>query len=121
MKKIPFVFSDNQISGGFQAEIPPQICFKEKLLEVLGDSLKFPDFYGYNWDAFEECIRDLSWLSEFDIVVRHGDVPLVDDPINARVYLMILIDAVQMWNARSLHHLKVQFPLQCEPIVERLI
>ncbi len=34
---------------------------KEALLEALGWALELPDYYGGNWDALEECLRDMSW------------------------------------------------------------
>lgn len=44
---------------------------KEDMLDALGKSLHFPDYYGANWDAFEECLQDLSWW-EGPIVVAIG-------------------------------------------------
>jgi len=38
-------------------------CATEALLhEELGAALQFPSYYGENWDAFDECITDLSWM-----------------------------------------------------------
>jgi RNAse (barnase) inhibitor barstar len=34
---------------------------KQALLEALGWALAFPDYYGANWDALEECLGDMSW------------------------------------------------------------
>lgn len=34
---------------------------KTTLLAELGRVLDFPDYYGANWDALEECLADLSW------------------------------------------------------------
>ncbi len=36
---------------------------KDRLLQALGEALRFPDYYGRNWDALEECLFDLSWWS----------------------------------------------------------
>jgi len=35
-----------------------QIKSKASLHELLYTKLKFPDYYGMNWDAFWDCIRD---------------------------------------------------------------
>lgn len=35
-----------------------QIKSKSSLHELLYEKIKFPDYYGMNWDAFWDCIRD---------------------------------------------------------------
>jgi RNAse (barnase) inhibitor barstar len=34
---------------------------KDALLERLALSLEFPDWFGHNWDALQDCLTDLSW------------------------------------------------------------
>ena len=34
------------------------VSTREELHRQLARMLGFPDYYGKNWDAFEECIRD---------------------------------------------------------------
>lgn len=36
---------------------------EEHIFDAFSSALAFPDYCGRNWNAFEECIRDLSWLS----------------------------------------------------------
>ena len=31
----------------------------QELHGLLKEALRFPDYYGKNWDAFDECIRDV--------------------------------------------------------------
>jgi RNAse (barnase) inhibitor barstar len=35
---------------------------KEALLREIAAALRFPDWFGQNWDALEDCLADLSWL-----------------------------------------------------------
>ena len=35
---------------------------KQTFLHNVGQALAFPAYYGRNWDAFEEMVRDLSWI-----------------------------------------------------------
>lgn len=34
---------------------------KEELLRGIAEALSFPDWFGENWDALEDCLTDLSW------------------------------------------------------------
>lgn len=47
----------------FIATIDGSKCLSKKnaLIEI-GIAFKFPDYYGENLDALEECINDLSWI-----------------------------------------------------------
>lgn len=36
---------------------------KTTFLETCAQVMKFPDYFGHNWDAFEDCLTDLDWLS----------------------------------------------------------
>ena len=35
---------------------------KSTFLLAVGEAFAFPEYYGYNWDAFEEMINDLRWI-----------------------------------------------------------
>ncbi|MEZ4711326.1 MAG: barstar family protein [Caldilineaceae bacterium] len=39
------------------------IANKADFLNAMSAALNFPRYFGHNWDAFEECIQDLSWLA----------------------------------------------------------
>jgi RNAse (barnase) inhibitor barstar len=32
------------------------------MLRQIDQEFHFPDYFGYNWNAVDECIQDLSWL-----------------------------------------------------------
>jgi len=34
---------------------------KQDLLDAIARELAFPDWFGSNWDALEDCLTDLSW------------------------------------------------------------
>lgn len=34
---------------------------KDAALDTIASALRFPDWFGGNWDALADCLRDLSW------------------------------------------------------------
>src|SRR5262245_64717988 len=34
---------------------------KQEFLARIATGLRFPDWFGHNWDAFFDCLADLSW------------------------------------------------------------
>ena len=80
--QIFFAFGDKSTSqnAAVCANVPESITSKQALLATLATQLNFPDYFGGNWDALEECMADLSWLPIGPVIVRHADVPLVSDP-----------------------------------------
>ncbi len=78
---------------------------KASFLKTAGAAMHFPDYYGKNWDAFEECIRDLAWVP-----TEQGYVLLYDQVINFALrdhdqWVMartILTDAVAEWQKENI-------------------
>ena len=92
---------------------------KEKLLGVLAGALRFPKYFGWNWDALEECLRDLSWLQYVRrVVIVHEGLPLSPRKGQLRTYLEILADAMALRRAEPGGlQLDVVFPTSAQPIV----
>lgn len=59
---------------------------REGLFVSLAESFRFPEYFGHNWDAVEECLGDLSWLraTRFLLVIRHGNAMWDAEPAIAR-------------------------------------
>jgi RNAse (barnase) inhibitor barstar len=111
----PFRFDESSLpaSPALVAEVPPGISSKAALLEELYQRLRFPDYFGGNWDALWECIRDLSWLPPGPVILRHHDLPLAGDVASQKTYLSILSDAAERrWSVpgQQLRDLVVVFP-----------
>jgi hypothetical protein len=45
-----------------RVDVLDSIFAKRELLEVVASTLGFPAYARPNWDSFEECLNDLSWL-----------------------------------------------------------
>jgi RNAse (barnase) inhibitor barstar len=47
---------------------------KKDFLDRVAKALSFPDWFGGNWDALNDCLTDLEWLS-----TKRGDVLVFED------------------------------------------
>lgn len=52
-----------------------EIFNEKELCLLVGDLMDFPVYYGGNWDALIECLGDLDWSEDEDIM---GAIVLVD-------------------------------------------
>lgn len=78
------------------------------VLAEIGRALRFPGYYGRNLDALEECLTDLSWLPEGEVVlVWDGDQLLHrSDPAGYASVVEVLTAAVATMRS-STHPLHV--------------
>jgi len=62
-------------------------------------ALKFPDYFGHNWDAMEECLADLEWLPAkgYVLLVTDAEGVLPEDEEEYETFLEILRDAGEAW------------------------
>lgn len=94
-----FIASSGHDAPGeeFLLEVPAGIQSKGALLDALARAGQFPEYFGGNWDALLDCLRDFGWVREKQIVIVHSDVPLHANPVDCRIYLEILREAVNDW------------------------
>ena len=107
---IASVTDDNFItdSGALVVRIAKTCNSKNALLEFLKIELKFPEDYAINWDAFNEAINDLSWISEKTIMLIHEQFPQLPDK-DFTDYIDILRGAVEEWKTDGSKKLIVVF------------
>jgi RNAse (barnase) inhibitor barstar len=99
--------------GAYVARIPAGIDSKTALFRALVPALALPDYFGANWDALEECLKDLSWIGKKHVVLVHEDLPALPKK-DLATYLSILSDAVKDWTEGEEHSLAVVFPRAAE-------
>lgn len=111
----PFVYADDVRSVGVKhahvAVVPAGIRGPEALFGCLSRELKLPGHFGANWDALDECLRDLSWLEEHRVVLFHEALPELTD-VELKIYLEVLRDAVLDWRRDVDTELIVALPPQ---------
>ncbi|XXF78888.1 barstar family protein [Myxococcaceae bacterium GXIMD 01537] len=100
--------------------IPAGVSGKEQLMSVLEETLRLPGYFGRNWDALPDCLRDLSWLPPGRISLVHEALPNL--PLeDLRAYVNVLAAAVGDWKPLESYELVVVFPEQeCHRVLELL-
>jgi hypothetical protein len=115
---LPFVLTADldSLRGGSTrlVRVPAEFPDTKALLSWYAEALEFPDYFGMNWDAMDECLGDLSWISERKVVLHHSTVPLYAHPKEQEIYLDVLARAVLDWKPGEEHELVVAFDPDCE-------
>jgi hypothetical protein len=72
---------------------------KEALLERVARALQFPQWFGGNWDALEDCLTDLSWSDAAGhVLLIEGAEALPGD--EGGIFIDILASAAAWWAER---------------------
>ncbi len=63
-------------------------------------ALQFPDYFGHNWDALEECLADLEWLPAkgYGLLISDAQCVIPDDEEEYETLLEVLNDAGEAWS-----------------------
>jgi RNAse (barnase) inhibitor barstar len=76
---------------------------REGLFVEFARALSFPDYFGHNWDAVEECLADLEWLPArgYVVIVTDAEQVLTKDDEDYPTFIDILNDAGESWSSRK--------------------
>lgn len=92
----------------FYARLDPGISAVTELLKALYYLLWLPGYFGFNWDALYDCLRDLDWIACKKVVLVHDALPKLSDD-DLRTYLEVLRDSALDWGDDENHELEVVF------------
>ncbi|MGH2483438.1 MAG: barstar family protein [Candidatus Limnocylindria bacterium] len=104
-----------------------EVLSKPDLFRAIAAALAFPGWFGWNWDALHDCLRDLSWMPAVPVVIYHATLPgLPMDDLS--IYLDILSDAARFWQAETRFwspaqgsRLTIRFAPQLEPAINAVL
>jgi len=79
------------------------------------DALLFPRYFGWNWNALSDCLRDLNWLPAdgYLIVIDNPSVLLAGNTEDRHTLFKVLAQAVQHW-ANPFGQPSFTVPLLCD-------
>ncbi len=110
MEKTVFAFDAYEPRrGSHSVTVRSGTSSKTQLIGQLSKDLRFPRHFGFNWDSFEECVNDLSWIRENKVALIHEDIPLRTDGPNLAIYLSILAHAISRFEYKRKKTLIVLF------------
>lgn len=77
-----------------------RVTDKAGFLRAVARTLEFPDYFGENWDALEECLTDLEWVraSGFVVYLEHLDEFAESSPDDFDAALEIFATAADYWD-----------------------
>jgi RNAse (barnase) inhibitor barstar len=75
------------------------VTSKAEFFKAYAETMNFPDYFGYNWDAFNDCINDLNWLSadEYILLYTQPESFANNNPSEWSIALDVLQEAVEYW------------------------
>lgn len=116
-----FEFQDDpaaySATGACVVYLPTGIRSKQTLFKCLAQRLQLPGWFGGNWDALEDSLRDLTWLPEGQAVaIVHEDLPFGAGE-SRETYFAILKSAAEHWRGRGDRTFVVIFPGDAKPEV----
>ena len=67
-------YQNSHVPGRYAAYIRGTRCATDAgFLKEISAAMQFPDYFGENWNAWEECMTDLDWLSFSSIALVIDD------------------------------------------------
>jgi hypothetical protein len=109
-----------QPANSFLVVVNSNVTTKEELLNELYNKLQFPDYFGFNWDALFDCLRDFHWIQQKGVILIHTLIPRIEEG-DLKKYLEILNDAIKDWKVDDEHYLEAIFPKSSEAGLKALV
>lgn len=74
---------------------------KEQLMTTMKEAFSLPDYFGMNWDALDEAIKDLSWMDDVNVIsisIMNSNQVLADaTEKDCNIFKQIMDSAVTYW------------------------
>lgn len=76
---------------------------KDQFLKLAALALRFPEYFGNNWDALADCLTDMSWheTGGFVILYDHFDSLAEHSPRDFEMALDIFKESAEFWHNRG--------------------
>jgi|GEM_PF-2724839 len=112
---LPFAFvsaGDFGAASDVVVNVPAGIESVSDLFRLYNEQLRWPGYFGWNWNAFDECMRTLEWIDTQlvkSVCIYHSGVPFSNDDEALGTYIDILLGAVDASMALNGPRISVSF------------
>lgn len=90
--------------GGAEIRIDlAALADKKQFIRLLAARLAFPEYFGFNLDALDECMCDLAWLPDDSRIIFLNAARIKDARLRIQVEVM-LSDWQVYWTERQRPH-----------------
>ncbi len=121
----PFVFAVDPTAtvalfdeSDMLVRVPEGIGDSQSLFRCFESALRFPGYFGWNWDALRNCLLDLTWLDPLPIriVVIHEGLPFASDLRQLGIYLAVLAEVSERLGRPAFEAI---FPVRHADVIRR--
>lgn len=93
---------------------------EQDLFQILSTALKFPDYFGFNWDALCELYSDFWWINEKRIIIVHECI-LTLDKKSLVLYLKQIMYALNFWREYDDYYVEFVFSTAEEKMINSVL
>jgi hypothetical protein len=77
---------------------------KQEFINAVARILQYPEYFGFNWDAFEDCLTDLSWqqANGYLLLLENLEDFAFNAPEEMKIARSIFRDASSYWKEQGI-------------------
>jgi len=89
-----------------------QLCYldgininnKQEFFQGCISAFKLPEYFGNNWDAWEDCLTDLSWFQAYSYLFYYHNYQnfATNSPEDWQILVAILQDTIAHWQRQNI-------------------
>jgi len=107
-------------SNAYVAFISSDISNIKDLFKEYYKKLNFPGYFGHNWNALIDCLRDFEWMNQKRILIIHKALPNLNSN-DLKNYIEVLDIVLRDLNSRGNdYELVIIFPQSVKEIIDKI-
>lgn len=117
---VPDVLVWQAPANTFVVRVSSRIRTRRELFGVLRRHLRFPDYFGGNWDALNDVLHDLSWWPEGQrFALLHDGIPFTEHSRRSRTsYLRVIEGLIESDDSGAPARWTIVFPTNVRPVIQ---